>query len=276
MFARTIRIAALLALVLSGQVQAQELTVAADVGFAPHIMAKPTGGHEGFNVDLIEAIAKKMGRTAKIVDQQFSGIFAGLNAKKYDFIIAPTTVTEERAKSLLFTEGYIETDHQFIIKKGEPAITKLEDLKGKIIAVNNGNLYDRWASEREAQYGWTIQRYGKNADALQAVLTGRAHTNMVGTTVGGWFEKTNPQLQRSLVIPTGQVFAIPFRKDDVETRNRVEAILECLKKDGTVAAIAEKWIGYRPASDSVAFKTLPGFGQPGFEGHMEGTPAACS
>ncbi|MSO75333.1 MAG: transporter substrate-binding domain-containing protein [Alphaproteobacteria bacterium] len=246
---------------------AEPITVAADVGFVPHIMVKPDGSFEGYNVDLIDEIARRMGRPYKIVDQQWSGIFAGLNAKKYDFIISPTTITEERAKSLLFVEGYIETDYLFVLKKTTPDIAQLEDLKGKVLSVNNGNLYDKWASEREGQYGWTIQRYGKNADAVQAVLAGRAHANLVGNTAALHIAKSNPLLKTSFTVKTGQVFSIPFRKDDVETRNQVEAILECMKLDGTVAKLNQKWFDLASDKDSVSRTVLPGFGQPGFEGH---------
>ena len=254
---------------VAGGAQAQEkFWVAADVGYAPHVMAKPTGGVEGMNIDIGEAIAKKMGMELEVIDQQWSGIFAGLNAKRYDMIVAPTTITEERAKSMLFTEGYFESEYQFIIKKGEPQITSLDDLKGKTISVNKGNLYDRWASEREPQYGWTVMRFDKNADAIAAVIAGRATANMAGSTVGGWAAKQNPMIVPStLIISTGQVFGMAFRLDDVELRNKVEAIIECLKKDGTIAAAYEKWTGQTPAADAVVNVPQPGFGAEGFHGY---------
>ena len=99
---------------------ADKLVVAADVGFAPHVMAKPGGGYEGYNVDMVNEIGRRLGVEIEIVDQEWSGIFAGLNAKKYDFIMAPTTVTAERAKSMLFIEGYMNTNYRFLVKKDSP------------------------------------------------------------------------------------------------------------------------------------------------------------
>ena len=67
------------------------LLVAADGRFAPHAMARPDGSAEGFNVDLAAEIADRLGRPGyEIVDQEFSGVFAGLNAGRFEFIVAPT------------------------------------------------------------------------------------------------------------------------------------------------------------------------------------------
>src|ERR1700749_5037107 len=97
--------------------QAQTLHTGVDATFAPHAMVKLGGGLEGFNIDLGNEIAKRLGKPIEIEGTQFSGLIPGLNAKKYDFILAPTTVTKERADALLFTEGYLDTDYLFVQKK---------------------------------------------------------------------------------------------------------------------------------------------------------------
>ena len=105
------------------------LKTAVDGTFAPHAMPKLGGGYEGFNIDLAEEIGKRMKRKVVIDALQFSGLVPALQAGTYDFLAAPTTVTKERADNMLFTEGYLNTDFQFLIKKGAPKVGKLEDLK---------------------------------------------------------------------------------------------------------------------------------------------------
>src|SRR4051794_41187402 len=124
-------IAAVAFLFAAGAAGAQERTfrVGADVGFAPHVMAKPTGGQEGFNVDLIEAIGTRLKAKIEIVNIPYSGIFAALDAKKIDFIIAPTTANPEFAGKSLVSEGYLSNNFQFITRKGTPAVEKLDDLR---------------------------------------------------------------------------------------------------------------------------------------------------
>src|SRR3954453_7701214 len=107
---------------------AQDLRTAVDGTFPPPALPKPSGGIEGFNVDLAEAIGAKLGRKITVDAAQFSGLLPALQAGTYDFIIAPVTATKERADSVLFTEGYLNTDFQFLTKKEAPEITKLEDL----------------------------------------------------------------------------------------------------------------------------------------------------
>jgi polar amino acid transport system substrate-binding protein len=121
------------ALLLATSAYAQEpppLRAAVDGTFAPHAFPNLSGGYQGFNVDLANEIAKRLKRKIVIDAAQFSGLVPALQAGTYDFLAAPTTVTKERAESMLFTEGYLNTDFQFLIKKGSSKVVRLEDLKG--------------------------------------------------------------------------------------------------------------------------------------------------
>jgi len=127
-----------------------------DATFAPHAMRKLDGTIEGFNVDMAMEIGKRLKRPVNIEGTQFSGLIPGLNAKKYDWIAAPTTVTPQRAEQMLFTEGYLDTDFQFLVKKSDAEINSLDDLKGKTISVNKGSAYETWAKENMGKAGRTV------------------------------------------------------------------------------------------------------------------------
>ncbi len=248
------------------------LRTAVDGSFAPHAMPKLGGGVEGFNVDLFTAVAKKMGREIVFDAASYSGLIPAMNAGRYDFLAAPTTVTTERAEGMLFTEGYLYTEFQFGIRRGTPPITGMEAVRGKVIAVNKGSAYDIWARANAEKYGFTVESFDTNPDAVQAVLSGRAFANLAGNTVIKYAATRTPNFVPDFTIrETRAHWAAPFRRDNVELRNAVENALECLKRDGTVARLSEKWFGTKPAADDAENVVFPGYGVPGMPGY-DATP----
>jgi polar amino acid transport system substrate-binding protein len=263
--------AAAAALLLAAPANADELPplhTGVDATFAPHAFPNLSGGgYQGFNIDLANEFAKRLKRKITIDATQYSGLLPGMQAGTYDFIAAPTTVTKERAENMLFTEGYLNTDFQFLIKKGSPKVDKLEDLKGKTIAVNKGSVYESWAHGLDDKIGWTVEAFGTQTDAVQAVLVGRADANVAGNTAIAWAVKNSPQLELSYLYSTGLVWAAPVRKDLAELRNALDVAVECMKLDGTIAKMHEKWFGVPPAPGSAAVTVFPGYGVPDMPGY---------
>lgn len=264
-------VAAVLSLGAPGEVLAQgkpPLRSGIDGTFAPHAFPKLGGGLEGLNIDLAAELSKRLGREILIDNATFSGLIPALNAGRYDLIMALVTLTRERAENMLFTEPYITVEFQVALKRGTPPISSMDDLKGKPISVNKGSLYDTYATQRAQEMGWEVQRYETQTDALQAVIAGRAFANIGGNTAIKFAAARNPQIQASIPVPgTRNTAAIPFRLGDTENRNAVELALECMKKDGTMAALSRKWFGVDPAPDSAEMTISPGFGAPGFPGY---------
>lgn len=256
---------------------AENLKVAADVGFAPFVMRNASGQIDGYSYDLIQAVAKKAGYTGvEVSDTPFNAIFAGLFSNRFDIVFSPVNITNERASQMLFTEPYLAGGVGFLVKKGNK-LASLEELKGKTIAVNNGGYSDKWLQDNQTKYGYEIQRYNKNADAVQAVLTGRAFANMAETAVIRYISTQAPQAEVAYNFSTGTNMGYAVRKTDLVLRNKIEQAVECLKADGTMAKIHSKWFGLAPEADTSGAKSFPGYGAPGFPGYDAAThPAKCS
>lgn len=247
--------------------QQTSLRAGIDGTFAPHAMPNVKGGLEGFNIDLVEALGKQLGLKIQVDNVQFSGLVPGLQSGVYDFIAAPVTVNKERADSLLFSEGYINTDFQFVILKNTPDIKSMDELKGKSIAVNKGSTYDQWARGKAEKVGWTVESYGTTVDAVQAVMSGRAYAILLGNTAAAWAVKNNPAIKLSLINSTGLVFAFPVRKDNLALREKMDLAIECMKHNGVIAKLYEKWFGIAPDPKSSSVVIFPGLGVPNMPGY---------
>ena len=268
-----------ISLLMTGAASAETIKVAADVGYAPHMIAS-ADGYEGYSIDIMDEIAKRMGVEYEVIDQEWSGIFAGMAANRYVGIAAPVTVDEERAQKMLFGEPYMDKKYQFLVKKGGPKVESLDELAGMKIATNKGNTQDQWLSdpERLEKYKWEVIRFGKVSDAFQAVASGRADAAFDSEDVVGWAAMKNPLVTTSMIrIDSGIKGAFTFGLQNAEMRKRFEQALECMKTDGTLAAIHEKWVGQKPIDGSSSYTPYPGIGAPGFANYDESpSESGCS
>src|SRR5688572_13613916 len=260
------------ALLLAGPAQAQSnlppLRTGVDGTFAPHAMPKLGGGIEGFQIDLFTEVARRMKREITIDSVSFSTLIPGLQAGRYDFIAAPTTVTKERAESMIFTAGYLWTAYQFGIRKGSAPIKDWADLKGKVVSVNKGTPYETLSKAEGAKHGFTVQAYDTQPDATQAVLSGRAYATLGGNTTIVYAASKNPQFVADLELTNTRAhWAAPLRKDSVALRNQIQDTLDCMKKDGTIAKLSERWFGKPPPPDGLERVITPGYGVPGMPGY---------
>jgi polar amino acid transport system substrate-binding protein len=257
----------------AGFAQQPPLRTAVDATYAPHAFQKLGGGLQGFQIDLFEEVARRMHRQITIDGASFSGLIPALQAGRYDFLAAPVTVTPERAQALLFTQGYLWTAFQFGIKKGAPPLKGWADLKGKSVAVNKGTPYEQLAKKMGDQYGFTVQTFDTQPDAVQAVVSGHAAATLAGNTVIKYAASKNRQFVADWELEeTKAHWGAPFRKDEVALRDEVDDVLKCMKKDGTVAKLSSKWFGGMPKKDDLEYVTFKGHGIPGDPGSEPNAP----
>ena len=246
------------------------MVVGSDFGVAPWMM-RGANGPEGFGVDLMNEIARRLGRPGvEIVDINFSGLFAALFARRFEFTANPLNITEERAQRMLYTEPFFATGNGFITRRGE-TMADLEALRGRAIAVNRGTISDTWATANAERYGFEVQRYDTFPDSVQAVLTRRAFAAINEIPTAVYAASQNRNITVAFRDYTGRNFGIAFRQESREYRNRVEEAIECMKQDGTMARLHERWYGSAPEPNTSLTTVFPGFGPPGLPG-FEDTP----
>lgn len=247
--------------------EAGPLKTGLDFGVVPFGMIDASGEKVGFSVDLAGLIAERLGRPgSEVIDQEFSGIFPALFAGRFEFIVTPMFITQERAEQMLYTEPYFASDAAFVIR-ADATMNGLEDLRGKVLAVNNGTQHDRWAQANAEKYGFEIQRYSNVPETFQAVATGRAFATANQSPTMIYAASKNNRVKVGYIDRTGDNFGLAFRKDDVEGRNRVEDVLECMKRDGTLEELHVKWFGEKPAAGSSTLTVYEGYGVPDMPGY---------
>jgi polar amino acid transport system substrate-binding protein len=242
------------------------LVVGSDFGIAPW-MVRGTGGPEGFGVDMVNEIAKRLGRPGvEIVDVNFSGLFAALFAKRMEFTVNPLNITAERAERMLYTEPFFATGNGFLVRAAEE-MKGLEDLKGKAVAVNRGTISDTWATANAERLGFEVQRYDTFPDSVQAVITRRAFAALNEIPTAVYAASQNRAMKVGFKDFTGRNFGFAFRPESREYRNKVEEVIECMKLDGTLVKLHEKWYGSAPDPMSSLTAVYFGYGPPGLKGY---------
>jgi len=241
------------------------LVVGSDFGVAPW-MVRGAGGPEGFGVDMINEIGKRLGRpSVEIVDINFSGLFAALFSKRIEFTVNPLNITAERAERMLYSEPFFATGNGFLIRAADE-MKGFEDLKGKQLAVNRGTISDTWATANAEKYGFEVQRYDTFPDSVQAVITKRAFTALNEIPTAVFAASKNKAIKVGFKDFNGRNFGYAFRLESVEYRNKVEEAIECMKLDGTLFKLHEKWYGAAPDPGSAIEAVYYGYGAPGFKG----------
>jgi polar amino acid transport system substrate-binding protein len=245
------------------------LTVGSDLTYPPFAFRQPDGKIAGFSVDFAWEIAKRLGRPGvEVIETPVAGLFGGLNAKRYEFIVAPIAVTAERAQQMLFAEPYMSQGYAVIVPAGEAELKSLDELKGKAVAVTKGGAAEAWADDAAGKAGFSMQKMDRLAEVIQAVTDRKVAAGVGDLALMLRALTQNKQAKVGFSVLSGRVLAFAFRQDDSAFRNRVELIVEEMKRDGTLAGMYQGWFGARPPEGSVMLSVdEAGYGAPGFAGH---------
>ena len=198
----------------------------------------------GIDVDIANAIAEKLGLTLNVEDMEFDSVIESVKGGKADIGMAGITVTAEREEAVDFTTSYATATQVIVVAEDNDTIAGTNDdlalvdadgnvLEGTVIAVQRnttGDLYATW------------NRYSKHADAIQAVLTGKADCVILDNEPAKVFVSETEGLKMLEAEYVEEQYAIAMSKDNKELYDAVNGALEELIKDGTVKTIVDKYI----------------------------------
>ena len=208
-----------------------------------------SGGFEGFEVDIVNEAAKRIGMTTNIAAYDFQPLFAATSSGRIDAAISSITITKERLKSQSFTQPYYDAD-MGVATKTDSDIKGVKDLKGKIVGVLSGSTGDTWAKEHQASDGFAeVKGYNTQQEVLLDLSAGRVDA-VISDVPGMQYAFTKMKgLEVREHIKTGEQYGLMLTKDHPLLEKLNNALTE-MKKDGTMASIHQKWFGTKAVEGS--------------------------
>ncbi|MEW9096914.1 MAG: ABC transporter substrate-binding protein [Clostridiaceae bacterium] len=197
----------------------------------------------GFDIDLGNELAKKIGVKAEFVKNDWKGIILSLKSKKYNMVLSSMTITEERKKEIDFSEPYILGGQKIVVKKENTSIKDAEDLKGKTVGVQLGTTGEMAAQKIDGIKD--IKKYDGITEAFNDLSVGRVDAVIADGQVGGYYlKKRGGDLVLLDAKLSEENVGIGFRKEDKELRDAIQKAFNELKEEGTLSELSEKWFGY--------------------------------
>lgn len=199
---------------------------------------------KGFEVDVMNALGKEMGRDIQYETANFSGLFGMLASGRIDTVANQITITEEREKAYIFSDPYVYDGAQVVTKEGNAEVQSVEDLKGKTVAVNLGSNFEALLTELPYADQITIKTYESNLERDTAL--GRVDAFVMDRVSASQIIKEKP-LPLELAGPTFSQITNAYPFHDTEAgramRDEVNKALATLRDNGTLASISQKWFG---------------------------------
>ncbi len=217
--------------------EVKELHMATNAAFEPYEYYK---GKKivGIDAEIADAICKKLGYKLVIDDMDFDAIITAVTSGKADFGMAGMTVTDERKKSVDFTDSYTTTTQVIIVNEKDSKVKNADDLEKATIGVQRGTTGDVYVSDlKEAK----IERFNTGPDAVLALTQGKVDAVVIDGQPAKAFVAKNKGTKILDDPFAEEEYAICLKKDSDLTKDFNKALAE-LKKDGTIDKINSKYI----------------------------------
>lgn len=221
------------------------LVVGTSYDYPPYTFSQSDGNIVGFDIDLIREVAKRMGKSVKIVGMPFGALIFGLLAGDIDVIASAMSPTSRRRKAVLFSNNYLSGDQLVIVSNNPLAVPNdIKDLIGKKIAVNTGFVADSYISKQPEILSKDIVRLTTPAQSLMALQYGSVDAWVCAQSSAlALIEKVpnNNPYQIASLAGTGDDYAFVASNYNSELVIGVNNALKGIICDGTLSNLKNKW-----------------------------------
>jgi polar amino acid transport system substrate-binding protein len=224
------------------------LSVGSDVPYPPfEEFGKSKTEFKGFDIELMEAIAEKIGRRVEFRDTSFDTIFRDLAQGKFDAVASATTITPEREKSVDFTNPYYLPSAQSIVVNKGTDIKTAGDLDGKTVGVQQGTTGEEYVDE-ETDAG-EVRTYPQGPDTIPALKAGTIDAVVIDRPVAERVVEDDTGIEISGGIETEEEYGFVVKQGDEELLDELNQGLEEVLDAGEYTRIYRKWFGKAPPQE---------------------------
>ena len=222
-----------------------KLMVAAEIGYPPMEYYDEDGATPiGFDMELAAAIADEMGLELQIIDTAWDGIFAGLDADKYDVIMACVSYTDSRNEEYLLSKPYV-ANAPVLVVPNDSDIADVTDLSGKSVAVQMETTADYVMQDQiSAGVDMDLRQYEKVINAFDEIKAGRVDAVCTDTVVANYYLGDESNNYKTVwQAPEAEPIVMCFKKGNDNLKDAMEAAVSTLKENGKLGEIATKYFG---------------------------------
>jgi polar amino acid transport system substrate-binding protein len=220
------------------------IVVAIDATFIPMSFMNTENQLDGFEVDLIKEVAQEANLEYELVNVEWGGLFGGLITGKFDLVISSVGIIEERKKRMAFSIPYMQSGAAVLVRNDMADIESLEDLE-KLNATVGAQINTTSHYFLEKYSGINIKTFEKFGHAV-IDLANKGVDAVVGDSVqANYYFRNNKDLVRQARFVgsrmTSEFYGIVLRKADKKLKDKIDASLTRLLKNGTVSRLHKKW-----------------------------------
>lgn len=236
-------------------VEKGKFMVGMEVGYPPfEYYAEDGKTPSGFDVELGTAIAERLGLEPVFIDTAWDGIFAGLDTERYDVVMSAATITEERKANYDFSQPYIGNGQAIILRKDSKLpVTKMKDLAGLKVGYQAETTSDFYTKKVSSAEGWTYveNAYDKVMNAYDDLKLGRIDAVVSDSLVAvSYLAPADSEFKQVFMGTPDEYFGVCLKKGNSALTEKVDAVIDEMKKDGSLAKIYIKVFGL-DLSDSI-------------------------
>ena len=209
--------------------------------YPPFTYHDDNGELKGFDVELAQLIGEKLGVEIEFVEAVWDSLLIGVDTGRFDTVINCVSITEERKEKYIFSDPYFFSSKLVIVRGDNEEIKGPDDLDGKKIATNLTNADIPWYESHGAE----IVGIDTSGEAFDMVLSGRVDFDSSTPVILNDYLEEHPDanLKIAFVITDFESkVGIPLRKDETDSQAAINAVLEELREDGTLAELSEKYL----------------------------------